>query len=185
MENKIMTNGEKMIEVDPTGVVTNEFSPVSSPAPVAAPAVISEQVDGVDYIVDLTTRQTSYCSMTPQNDTDRATLFNAMNNPAKRLGDCINEVIRAKHVFVEVVSCEKKDANGNPTGIKDRCPRIVIIDDHGVGYACVSIGVFSAIKKLFQVYGEPQTWAAPINLKVKQISKGERKMLTLDILPIK
>jgi hypothetical protein len=61
----------------------------------------------------------------------------------------------------------------------------VIIDDHGVGYACVSIGVYSAIKKLFQVYGEPETWKNPITLKVKQVTKGERKMLTLDILPMK
>lgn len=185
-ENQVVTNGKSIVEVSPSGEVVNEFNPVlSGAAPAAVPATIAETVDGVDYIVDLTSRQTSYCSMHPQDDTDRAILFNAMNNPAKRLSDCINEAIRAKHVFVEVVTCEKKDAEGKPTGIKDRCPRIVIIDDHGVGYACVSIGVYSAIKKLFQVYGEPETWKAPITLKVKQVTKGERKMLTLDILPMK
>ena len=188
MANEIMTNGKTMVEVNADGEVVNEFNPAANlPASIqpAAPAQITENVDGVDYIVDLTSRQTSYCSMTPQDDTDRAILFNAMNNPAKRLADCINEAIRAKHIFVEVVTCEKKDADGHPTGQKDRCPRIVIIDDHGIGYACVSIGVYSAIKKLFQVYGEPQTWQKPIPLKIKQVTKGERKMLTLEMLNVK
>ena len=188
MEGTVITNGQNLVEVSADGMVTNEFNPAANaPATIGqqlSPMQVSENVDGVDYIVDLTSRQTSYCSMTPQDDTDRAILFNAMNNPAKRLSDCINEAIRAKHIFVEVVTCEKKDADGKPTGQKDRCPRIVIIDDHGIGYACVSVGVYSAIKKLFQVYGEPQTWTKPIPLKIKQVTKGDRKMLTLEMLPL-
>lgn len=176
--SEILTNGNAMVAVNNDGVVENEFS-------LSTPAQVAEQVDGVDYIVDLTSRQTSYCSMVADNEDDQAVLFNAMNNPAKRLSDCINEVIRVKHVFVEVVTCEKKDANGNPTGVKDRCPRIVLIDDHGVGYQCVSIGVFSALKKLFQVYGEPMQWKSSIPLKVVQVTKGERKMLTLNTISAK
>jgi hypothetical protein len=134
-------------------------------------------VDGMDnFIVDLTApRQTSYCTFTCKTEADKKLLFKAMNNPEKRIGDCINMTIKAKDVFCEVVTCVNRE-----TGETNTCPRIVIIDDKGVGYQAVSTGVFSALKKLFQVYGVP-TWEKPVPLKVVQITKGDRKLLTFDV----
>ena len=133
-------------------------------------------VDGENMIVDLTTRQMQYCSMTANTDEEKAKLFNATNNTAHRLADSINMTINAKDVFVEVVNCTNQE-----TGEVTKCPRIVLIDDKNEGYQCVSIGIFSALKKLFAVYGEPSNWTNPIPLEVKQITKGERKMLTLNV----
>nr|UVY25577.1 MAG: Single-stranded DNA-binding protein [Bacteriophage sp.]UWG00143.1 MAG: Single-stranded DNA-binding protein [Bacteriophage sp.]UWG11507.1 MAG: Single-stranded DNA-binding protein [Bacteriophage sp.] len=136
-----------------------------------------ETMDGdTNFIVDLTSRTTQYCSMVAESAEDKAILYNAMNNPAFRLGDCINQTINVKDIFVEVVNCTNEQ-----TGEVKPCPRIVLIDDKKQGYQCVSIGVFSAIKKLFGVYGEPHNWAKPVPLTVKQITKGERKMLTLNV----
>lgn len=132
--------------------------------------------EGTSYIVDLTTRQTQYCSMKAETEKEKAMLFNATNNPDMRLSDCINMTIKVKDVFVEAVNCTNTE-NGEITV----CPRIVLIDENNVGYQCVSIGIFSAIKKLFGVYGEPMHWKAPIPMIVKQITKGERKMLTLNV----
>jgi hypothetical protein len=84
-------------------------------------------------------------------------------------------VINAKDVFCEVVTCKNPE-----TGESNECPRIVIIDDKGVGYQAVSLGVFSALKKVFQVFGVP-TWKKPIALKVVQVTKGQNKILTFDI----
>ena len=85
--------------------------------------------------------------------------------------------IELKDVYVEAVQCINKE-----TGAMNTCPRIVLIDKDGVGYQCVSIGVFSAIKKMFGIYGEPQEWDEPIPIMVKQITKGEKQLLTLNVV---
>nr|DAP12939.1 MAG TPA: Single stranded DNA binding protein [Caudoviricetes sp.] len=142
-------------------------------------AAIERMDDNINFIVDLTSRTTQYSSMVADTPEQKAALFNAMNNPDYRLGDCINQTIKVKDVFVEVVNCTNEK-----TGEVQLCPRIVLIDDTNKGYQCVSIGIFSALKKLFGVYGEPFTWTTPVPVTVKQITKGERKMLTLNVATV-
>lgn len=132
--------------------------------------------DNTNFVADLTSRKTMFCSFEAKTPADKAKLFKAMNNPEKRIGDCINMEIVAKDLFCEVVTCVNKE-----TGESNECPRIVIIDDKGVGYQAVSLGVFSAVKKIIQVFGQP-TWNEPIKLKVVQITKGDRKLLTFDVV---
>lgn len=157
----------------------NNFSLATNSTPVEnnAPAVMTSDEDN-RFIVDLTTRTTSYCSMTADTPESKATLYNAMNNPEKRIKDCINEVISIKDVFVEVVTLHNDE-----TGEVTTAPRTVIIDENGVGYQAVSMGIFSALKKLFQVYGEPFNWEYPVKVKVRQISRSANKnILTFDII---
>lgn len=147
-----------------------------SPAQLSAAALANI---GKDFIGDLTSREAVFCSMEPKTDKERTQLFNAMNNPEKRLADEINMTIKAKDLYCEVVTVNHLDeSTGEITA--QTLPRIVIIDDQGVGHQCVSIGIYSAIKKVIAMFGSP-TWATPLNLKVKQISKGDRKMLTLEM----
>lgn len=157
----------------------NEFALSAAPAAAAVPAAMVEtDDDGASMILDLTTRRTSYCSLTAQTEEDKAVLFNAMNAPDQRLKEHINEVIRLKDIFVEVVYCTNKE-----TGVVSPAPRIVLIDDGGVSYQCVSKGIFGAVKKLFAVFGEPQTWANPIPVKVKQIVLAKDKnVLSLEVV---
>ena len=130
------------------------------------------------FIMDLTAeRKTQFCSMIPKNEDEEIVLFNAMNNPEKRIGDCINMTINVKHVFCEVVTCENRE-----TGETNMCPRIVLIDTDGVGYQAVSLGVFSALKKIFAIKGSPTTWKKPVKLQVVQITKGDRKLLTFNMV---
>lgn len=130
------------------------------------------------FIMDLTAeRKTQYCSMQPKNDDEEMVLYNAMNNPEKRIGDCINMTINVKHVFCETVKCMNRD-----TGESRICPRIVLIDDKGVAYQAVSMGIFSAMKKIFSVKGDPSNWSKPVKLQVVQVTRGERKMLTLNMV---
>lgn len=130
------------------------------------------------FIMDLTAeRKTQFCSMIPKNEDEEIVLFNAMNNPEKRIGDCINMTINVKHVFCEVVTCVNRE-----TGETNMCPRIVLIDTDGVGYQAVSLGVFSALKKIFAVKGSPTTWKKPVKLQVVQITKGDRKLLTFNMV---
>lgn len=130
------------------------------------------------FIMDLTAeRKTQFCSMVPKNEDEEIVLFNAMNNPEKRIGDCINMTINVKHVFCEVVTCVNRE-----TGETNICPRIVLIDTDGVGYQAVSLGVFSALKKIFAIKGSPTTWKKPVKLQVVQITKGDRKLLTFNMV---
>lgn len=137
-------------------------------------AVIDEDVD---YVADLTSRTTAYCSLIAESPEDKAKIYNAMNNPEKRVKDCINEVISLTDVYVESVTCT------NEAGVSTVCPRVVLIDENGIGYQAVSKGIFSALKKLFGVFGEPKDWTQPINIKIKQMNRGTNKaILTFDIV---
>jgi hypothetical protein len=107
---------------------------------------------------------------------EKAQLFNVMNNPDKRVSDMIGKVIRVKDVFAEEVELVNKE-----TGEVNRAPRIVLVDVDGVAYQAVSIGVMSALKKLFQIYGLP-TWETGIPLEVKQIKNGINNILTFSVV---
>lgn len=124
----------------------------------------------------LTQRTTQYCSMVPKTDEDRIVLYNAINAPDKRLSDMVNMDIEVQHVFAETVTILRED-----TGELQPCPRLVFIDKDGVSYGCLSFGVFSSVKKLFQVFGQPDTWKKPLKLRVNQIIKGEKRFLSLTV----
>ena len=130
---------------------------------------------GFDISVDMTSAQLSFSSLKADTDEEKANLFNAINNPAKRLSDCINMKINAQDLYIEFVNCTNEE-----TGEVTACPRIVIIDADGVSYQAVSLGIYSALKKVIQIFGVP-TWHNGIMLEVKQVTKGTRKMLTLNI----
>ena len=131
-------------------------------------------MDGFDIIADLTSAQTAFCSMTMETEEEKSAVFNAMNNPDERLADCINKQITIKDVYIEIVECTNTE-----TGEVTSCPRVVIIDDKGKTYQCVSVGIYSALKKIFMIWGTPNNWEKPIKVEIKQVTKGERKMLTL------
>lgn len=138
-------------------------------------------VENRDFIMDLTAPRTiSYCSMKPQNEKEEVQLFNAMNNPQHRLAECINMKLDIKDVYVEVVQMVNQ-----ATGVIQPAPRIVLIDTKNEGYTCVSLGVFGALQKIFQIKGEPTTWQHPLKIEVKSITKGAgnsiRNILTLNL----
>lgn len=154
---ELQAEGFSVVPVN-NGVATNKFSDM-----------------GFDISVDMTSAQTQFCSLKADTDEEKANLFNAINNPEKRLADCINMTITAKNLYIEVVNCTNEE-----TGEVTACPRIVIIDDKGVSYQAVSLGIYSALKKVIQIFGAP-TWEKGIKLEVKQVTKGNKKMLTLNI----
>lgn len=129
--------------------------------------------DDERMIFSLTNKKTQYCSFVPQTEEEKDLLFMATNSPEKRIKDCVNMEITIKHIIAEVVYCESKD---DPS-VKVPCPRVVVIDDEGVGYQAVSIGIFSSVKNIFSSYGTPDTWSAPKTFRVLQETKGEKSIL--------
>ena len=116
-----------------------------------------------------------YCSFDATTPEEKAQLFENMNNPAERLADNINKTIYVKDVYCEIVDCVNEE-----TGEVTKAPRVVLIDKNNVGYQAVSTGIFSAVKKLFMIYGQP-TWENPIPIEIKQIKKGKKSLLTFNI----
>ena len=141
--------------------------------------------DKDDFVGQLHSRTMSYTSMVANTDAEKKALFNIINSDCPRLSSMIGKTINAKHVYIETVEISKKDQNGvefvDPEGepILTKQPRILIIDDKGVAYQCVSKGILGSLKKIFQFFGEPTVWEKPIKLEVKQIDKGNKRVLTL------
>lgn len=153
----------------------NEFETIT---PVTNETGLMTMQEDERFIMDLTAeRKVQFCSMVPKNEDEEIILFNAMNNPEKRIGDCINLTIEVKHVFCEVVTCINRE-----TGESNICPRIVLIDKDGVGYQAVSTGIYSALKKIISIKGNPANWKKPVKLQITQITKGDRKLLTFNLV---
>lgn len=153
--------------------MSNEFALTPTPAQ-NAPAVME---DNNNFITDLTTpAEACFCSLSPSNEKEKIALYNATNNPTARLKSMINKPIKVKDVFVEVVTCVNKD-----TGEVKKCPRTVLIDDKGKSYTAVSLGVFSALRKLFAIFGTPDTWDEPITITPIGVQKDKYEILTLSI----
>ncbi len=130
-----------------------------------------------NFIADLTGEHVcSYCSFTPETIEQKAHLYNLMSEPEFRIGDCINKIINVQHVYVESVPCTNVE-----TGEVRMCPRVILIDNEGHGYQSVSVGVFSSVKRIFAMFGEPAYWEKPIPIEIKQVTKGKNKMLTLKV----
>ena len=150
----------------------NEFSLVASEN--TTPAVME---DNNNFIHDLTApAEACYCSVTANTPAEKIALYNATNAPTDRLKSMINKPIKVKDVFVEVVTCINKD-----TGEVKKCPRTVLIDDKGKSYTAVSLGVFSALRKIFSIFGEPTEWDKPLTITPIGVQKDKYEILTLSL----
>lgn len=132
----------------------------------------------VDLSAELSQQSTtSYCSIKGGDRKTKAKLYNASNNPEHKVGDFINKTIKVKDVLVEVITIADED-----TGEVETAPRVVLIDDKGKAYQAVSVGIFNAVKKAINVFGEP-TWEEPLEVIIKQIPVGKgNSMLTFDVV---
>lgn len=117
----------------------------------------------------------TYCSVQGGDRKAKALVYNAMNNPTHRVGDCINKKLMIKDVLAEVIELENEE-----TGEMQQVPRVVLIDENGESYQAVSTGIFNAVKKAIAVFGAP-TWDEPLPIVIKQVSLGKNQMLTFDI----
>lgn len=115
---------------------------------------------------------------TDMNLTDRSAavaFYNATSNPVNKLKEHVNEVLSLVHVSVECVEVSKEEAPED----KVIAPRIVLITEDGQSYACVSVGVYQSLKRMFTLLGTPDTWAEPVKIKPVLISTKKGQVLSL------
>lgn len=120
----------------------------------------------------------SYCSVNIQSasEEEKKRIFNCVNGDCQGLRDYVNKEILLANVFAE--SGNQVDEE---TGEVKETVRIILIDSEGVGYATSSIGVRGSLSKLFQLFGTPDTWSAPIKVIPKQINRKDKVILTLSL----
>ena len=102
--------------------------------------------EGTNFIVNLKSASTSYCSLNVNTQKEKEHLFNIISSPTDRISNMINEIIELKDLYVETVELTNEE-----TGEISFAPRTILIDKNGNSFECVSIGIFSALKKLFQI----------------------------------
>lgn len=130
----------------------------------------------------------TYSSIVANTFEEKAKLFNAISDPAHKLGDVINQVIFIRDVYVETIELARTDAAGNQvydeTGapVTDVAPRIVLIDKDGDTYQAVSTSVMSNLGALISTFGEP-TWEPAIPIEVKQRSTGSYRVYKFIVRP--
>lgn len=122
-----------------------------------------------------TERKLVYCSFPADTYEEKAKLYKAANSPDFSVADVINQEIMLKDIYCEVAQVTNKK-----TGEVSQVPRIVLIDAEGKSYACLSSGIYNAVRKLIQCFGTP-TWEQPIKVKVQQINKGQNRIYTLAV----
>ena len=116
----------------------------------------------------------SYCSIKGDTREAKVAMYNAINSPDHKLSDFVGKKLNIKDISIERVENINEE-----TGEMAANARVVLIDENGESYTCVSSGIYSAIKKLVAVFGEP-TWEPALPVEVQNLStKKGRKTMTL------
>ena len=84
-----------------------------------------------------------------------------------RNSDCIGETIALANIVAHPIQLVDENS-----GELIETMRMVLVDDQGPSYEAVSTGIVNAVARILQIFGQPDTWTAPI--KVKPVQKGTR-----------
>ena len=115
----------------------------------------------------------SYTDMDLSNMAVAKDFYNAVSQPNTSLKECVNIPIAMTHVSVEV--CEvHSEQNGDVIA-----PRVVIMDKDGKSYQAVSIGVYQSLKRIFALFGTPDTWTEPLTVVPMLTSTKKGQVLSL------
>lgn len=141
-------------------------------------AIMKSENNGSVMVSDVMNTGVSYTDMNLADRSAAVSFYNATSNPTDKLKEHVNEVLSLVHVSVECV--EVSEENG--TDEKTLAPRIVLITEDGHSYACVSIGVYQSLKRMFMLLGTPDTWTEPVKIKPVLISTKKGQVLSLNLV---
>lgn len=102
-----------------------------------------------------------YCSKNLETIEEKKEMYNALESCEVLLNDIKGEEIEVRDVY-----CEEKTVVDETTGIVKTKYRTILFDKDGKTYATGSYGVFNSLRKIFAIYGTPETWEEPVKVKV-------------------
>ena len=119
---------------------------------------------------------------------NKSLVYNATTSPDERLKDHINKKIKVANVICDIVEIDSNKQKREQGQVElpekfEKFPRIILIDDKGKSYTCVSKGVFNSIKRMFDIYGEPTTWEKPMQVEILQKTiSANRNVLLIKVV---
>lgn len=129
--------------------------------------------ENIKMASEVMTTGMSYTDMDLSNMAVAKDFYNAVSQPEMSLKECVNIPIAMTHVSVEV--CEvHSEQNGDVIA-----PRVVIMDKDGKSYQAVSIGVYQSLKRIFALFGTPDTWSEPLTVVPMLASTKKGQVLSL------
>lgn len=99
-----------------------------------------------------------YSSIKGDDQAAKLEILSGMNN-AVQLDDNLDKAFMLKDVIMQGVELVNEE-----TGQLNEAARITLIADDGTAYAATSVGVFTSVKQIIGVLGEPHTWEGPIEV---------------------
>lgn len=118
-----------------------------------------------------------YCSFQANTPAGKIKLFNAKSNPDDRIANHINKEIEISDIYAEMIELPDEE-----TGEMVTCPRIILIDKTGKSFVAVSQGIYTDIKSILQIFGQPVEWEKPLTVQVKQVAVKSGSMLKLQVI---
>lgn len=141
-------------------------------------AMVNTENKGAMMVSDVMHTGVGYTDMNLTDRSAAVAFYNATSNPVNKLKEHVNEVLSLVHVSVECVEIHKEDTPEE----KAIAPRIVLITEDGQSYACVSVGVYQSLKRMFTLLGTPDTWTEPVKIKPVLISTKKGQVLSLNLV---
>lgn len=135
--------------------------------------LIVKNSENIKMASEVMTTGMNYTDMDLSNMAVAKDFYNAVSQPEMSLKECVNIPIAMTHVSVEV--CEvHSEKNGDVIA-----PRVVIMDKDGKSYQAVSIGVYQSLKRIFALFGTPDTWTEPLTVVPMLTSTKKGQVLSL------
>lgn len=139
-------------------------------------AMTKSENNGAMMVTDVMNTGVGYTDMNLSDRSAAVAFYNATSNPMNKLKEHVNEVLALSHVSVECVEVTNDDDE------KVVAPRVVLITADGQSYACVSVGVYQSLKRMFTLLGTPDTWTEPVQIKPVLISTKKGQVLSLNLV---
>lgn len=105
----------------------------------------------------------------PETVAKKATLYNALNSTGEKLGDYVDDTVTVSNIVLQGSTFIDEE-----TGELQRCVRLILVGPEGQIYKSTSHGMVRAAIQLMQVFGTPNEWGEPLNIRIErvQLRKG-------------
>lgn len=135
--------------------------------------LIVKNIESIKTASEVMATGMSYTDMDLSDMSTARDFYNAVSQPDVALKECVNIPIAMTHVSIEV--CEvHSEQNGDVIA-----PRVVIMDEDGKSYQAVSVGVYQSLKRIFALFGTPDTWSEPLTVVPMLTSTKKGQVLSL------
>lgn len=120
--------------------------------------------------------ESNLVGIVPQTREEQKAIINGLNSPDHKLSDYINLQLNIVNFYIERTEYTNED-NEVREGF-----RTILIDAAGDTYTTGSNGVVNALRTILAFCGTPDTWEGGLTVRVKEINRGNMRVLTLELV---